>query len=293
MNCEQFEQLLDQYLDNELKGSVKLEFETHMVNCEGCGHLFAMSEAIGQIIAEPSFDEPMLSEDFSERVLNEIEKRQQRRRTLYRIAAPAGLVASVAIILMGIIIFSAKTTDSHNRLIVPVRLADAKVNSANNSATIIRMPKKQPLPIDKEFASVKSSNTDPQHMKNIQQTGIEHISQIEHISPTESLEAKSEIASSLSEKQDQLENSELNDELNTWLTNTLERAGLTVWELAQLKTLAWDKMREGLIDSLKTPSLLPAGNVIPINPIINNSADISTPQDNEDVSVDQQGLELI
>ncbi len=99
MNCRQFEHFLDQYLDGDLGGSLKLEFEAHLVDCKPCGHLYAMMDAVGAIIATPAPDEPKLSKGFADRVLAQHREREARpvkfRKTLYRITAAAGVVLVV------------------------------------------------------------------------------------------------------------------------------------------------------------------------------------------------------
>jgi anti-sigma factor RsiW len=90
---------MDQYLDGDLGGSLKLEFEAHLVECEGCGHLYAMMEAAGAILAAPAPDEPKMSIDFADRVLAGVKTRQTKpvkfRKFLHRISAAAGVVLMI------------------------------------------------------------------------------------------------------------------------------------------------------------------------------------------------------
>jgi len=99
VNCSQFEHFLDQYLDGELGGSLKLEFEAHLMECKPCGHLFAMMEAAGAIIAQPSPEEPQLSEGFADQVLVRMQTPQVRpvnfRRILYRVSAAASVALAI------------------------------------------------------------------------------------------------------------------------------------------------------------------------------------------------------
>ncbi len=297
MNCEQFESLLDRYLDGELNGTLKLEFEAHMVDCESCGHLYAMSEAIGQIIACPSSDEPVLSDNFSDRILAELDRRNHRTIMLRKILAPAGLVASVAIMLMGLILLSS-----------PSRYAN---DAVTKSAKVSKIKSPFMLPSD-EYARKDDASKD--------EIGLTDTIQIKGNTNTLAPEIigrsiVGELASDETDENDYnynnrlvegnviknsgvipddkaSENEKLEKELNSWLSQTLERAGQSVWELAELKTLAWDKMREELISSLRPTNLLPAGSVMPINPpIIDNSGDIDAPG-NEKINL-EQGLELI
>jgi hypothetical protein len=78
VNCRQFEHFLDQYLDGELKGSMKLEFEAHLVDCKTCGHLYATMDVVGAIISVPTPDEPRLSSGFADRVLARMKEQKVR-----------------------------------------------------------------------------------------------------------------------------------------------------------------------------------------------------------------------
>lgn len=96
MNCREFEHYLDSYLDGDLQGTLKLEFEAHLVNCESCGHEYAMMEAVGQIIAAPTPAEPRLSEDFSDRVMAGLSAQRKKdlrfRWVMTRLSRAAAIV---------------------------------------------------------------------------------------------------------------------------------------------------------------------------------------------------------
>ena len=284
MNCNQFEHLLNRYLDSELSGTLKLEFEAHMVDCESCGHLYAMSEAIGQIIAEPASDEPALSSDFSERVMAELEKRNQRKNVLRKILVPSGLVASIAIILVSIIMFSMPDGNMSKRF------ASARIGvSGVKSPFVLSLGHKADTHSDKVSNLAKKINSDDVKFELGLNMGDEVASMIGNKQNILHDKAREK---TLALKSMERDNMEVEKELNSWLNQTLERAGQTVWELAQLKSFAWDKMREELISSLSPPTLMPAGSVMPsMSPVIDNSADIDTSSDNN-INV-EQGLELI
>ncbi len=106
MNCRQFEQFLDQYLDGELEGTLKLEFEAHLVDCESCGHEFAVMEAVGEIISAPAPDEPRVSVNFADRVMADLSAQKQVRVKFRRVMAKASLAAAAMLILTGTVIFS-------------------------------------------------------------------------------------------------------------------------------------------------------------------------------------------
>lgn len=71
MNCSDCEQLFDAYLDGNLKGSLRLEFDAHRLRCQRCQQTLAMLEAVGDIIANDA-QVPDLSDDFTQRVMQEI-----------------------------------------------------------------------------------------------------------------------------------------------------------------------------------------------------------------------------
>ncbi len=286
MNCQQFEHLLDRYLDKELRGTLKLEFEAHMVECENCGHLYAMSEAIGQIIATPGTDEPILSEDFSERILGELEKRNHRRVALRKIFAPAGLVASVALILTSVIIFSSPTNDSGKRF-ASVSVKASKVKSAFEMSFKQRFADKSGIENIKDERIAETEAVGLRIGKD-----IVSITSKDDERDNEFHSNKDVTGSSVLATETERDKAEVEKELNSWLSQTLERAGQTVWELAELKTLAWDKMREELISSIRPTALMPAGSVIPVSPpVIDNSGDIGSSSDDK-INI-EQGLELI
>ena len=106
MNCYEFEQYLDQYLDGDFKGSLKLEFEAHVVDCEPCGHLFGMMEAMGEIITARSPREPVLSVDFSDRVMSGLAA-SKRKVKIYRWINRWSAAAAILVIAASGIIFSA------------------------------------------------------------------------------------------------------------------------------------------------------------------------------------------
>jgi len=100
VKCPQFEQLLDRYLNGELTGSFKLELEAHVVECEGCGHLLAMMQSVGQIIREPADDEPRLGGNFTEKVLSDLAVIDSRRRR-WRGLVVASSAAAALIMAVG------------------------------------------------------------------------------------------------------------------------------------------------------------------------------------------------
>ncbi len=100
MNCAEFEQLIDSYLDGELSGSLRLEFDAHRLRCRRCQLTMVMMESIGSVVAS---DRPAaaLSDDFTERVMETIETRRpwSVRFRPTRVAIVAGAVLQAAAVI--------------------------------------------------------------------------------------------------------------------------------------------------------------------------------------------------
>lgn len=75
MNCCDFEQLVDPFLDGELSGTLRLEFDTHRLRCPLCQQKLAMMEACEHVLAREDHT-PAISDDFSDRVMAAIAARQ-------------------------------------------------------------------------------------------------------------------------------------------------------------------------------------------------------------------------
>lgn len=92
MNCSDAEQFFDAYLDGELVGSLRLEFDAHRLRCTACQQKLAMMEACEHILAGDQRGS-LLSPDFSNRVMNQIRRSgsrpgaQPRRRLVFAAAA--------------------------------------------------------------------------------------------------------------------------------------------------------------------------------------------------------------
>ncbi len=101
MNCAEAEQFFDAYLDGELSGSMRLEFDAHRLHCPLCQQKLAMMEACEHIISRDGHL-PELPADFGDRVMEQIERkpitaRRHRRRRLMIVSAVALQVAAVIV----------------------------------------------------------------------------------------------------------------------------------------------------------------------------------------------------
>jgi hypothetical protein len=101
MNCSQAEQFFDAYLDGELSGSLRLEFDAHRLRCPLCQQKLAMMEACEHTLARDSHA-LTAPDDFTERVMDQIRERRviklhARRR---RITVAASVLAPAAAIAL-------------------------------------------------------------------------------------------------------------------------------------------------------------------------------------------------
>ncbi len=70
MHCVEIEQLMDAWLDGELSGSLKLEFDAHRLSCARCQNMLSMLEACQHVIADDA--PPAPSFDFTDRVMAQV-----------------------------------------------------------------------------------------------------------------------------------------------------------------------------------------------------------------------------
>lgn len=97
MNCSDAEQLFDAYLDGELSGALRLEFDAHRLRCGVCQKKLAMLESFEFVVASDD-RVPAVSDDFTDRVMASIGPRPvrlARRRRLAIFSAVALQAAAV------------------------------------------------------------------------------------------------------------------------------------------------------------------------------------------------------
>ena len=101
MKCADCEQLIDAYLDGELSGSLRVEFDAHRLRCRRCQLTVAMMESVEHVVAS-DHPAPVLSDDFTDRVMGSIEERQPLSARLRptRVAVVAGAVLQAAAVLV-------------------------------------------------------------------------------------------------------------------------------------------------------------------------------------------------
>jgi hypothetical protein len=104
MNCAEFEQLIDAYLDGELAGSLRVEFDAHRLRCRRCQLTMVAMESVETVVAN---DRPaaMLSDDFTDRVMGAIERRRPlavRLRPTRIVLAAGALLQAAAVIFLAV-----------------------------------------------------------------------------------------------------------------------------------------------------------------------------------------------
>ncbi len=105
MNCGESERLFDAYLDGQLTGTLRLEFDAHRLRCRHCQQTLAMLESCAHLIATDRRG-PSLSADFTERVMADVAARgphRVHRLRATRVAFVAGaLVQAAAVVLIAV-----------------------------------------------------------------------------------------------------------------------------------------------------------------------------------------------
>ncbi|MGD8454572.1 MAG: zf-HC2 domain-containing protein [Phycisphaerae bacterium] len=115
MNCAEFEQLLDCYLDGEISGSLRLEFDAHRLRCRRCQLTVAMMESVQHVVTSDR-DQPVLSDDFADRVMATIEQRRPLSLRLRptRVAVATGALLQAAAVLLLAVLWPTAQTDTPN-----------------------------------------------------------------------------------------------------------------------------------------------------------------------------------
>ncbi len=110
MNCPEFETLLDAYLDGQLAGTLRLEFDAHRLNCRRCQQTVALLESAGHVIAADA-DVPDLPADFSARVMRDLAAPAPKtlRFPATRVAVFAAALAQIAAALLFVVLWQIST----------------------------------------------------------------------------------------------------------------------------------------------------------------------------------------
>jgi anti-sigma factor RsiW len=192
MNCVQCKKLFDAYLDGQLAGSLRLEFDAHRLRCRHCQQTLAMLEAVGHVIASDG-DVPALSDGFTARVMRDVQRPRTLRFPAARVALVAGALLQAAAVLVFAIVLntrpaappveavasagragvgsSASPVDKPGAAFVRALIADAfqdrvsAMHAAGQQLTadVVNLAKylDMPLPDDVARASVKMASGNP------------------------------------------------------------------------------------------------------------------------------------
>jgi hypothetical protein len=106
MNCPECEQLFDAYLDGQLAGTLRLEFDAHRLRCPRCQQTLAMLEAAGHVIASDAVV-PELSPDFTDRIMQAVAAPAPRivRFPSTRVALFAAAIVQVAAVVSFVVLW--------------------------------------------------------------------------------------------------------------------------------------------------------------------------------------------
>lgn len=134
MNCAEFEQLLDSYLDGEISGSLRLEFDAHRLRCRRCQLTVAMMESVEHVVTSDR-NMPVLSDDFTDRVMASIERQRPLALRLRptRVAVVAGALLQAAAVLALAILWPASDVDSPHMATAPTMASSANGESLNDT----------------------------------------------------------------------------------------------------------------------------------------------------------------
>ncbi len=104
MNCIDVEQLIDAYLDGELSGALRVEFDAHRLSCDVCQRKVALLESCGDVLAGDQ-DLPALSGDFTDQVMHAVARRPRASLLPRRVAVltAVGLQAAAVVAVIWLI----------------------------------------------------------------------------------------------------------------------------------------------------------------------------------------------
>ena len=121
MNCHDVEQFFDAFLDGELDGSLRLEFDAHRLRCRECQQKLAMLETCTHILANDETATPSLDTDFTDGVMAAIADQEapqpMTRRVLHKIWPATALLPAAVLLLLAFVGprfgFQADPTEAH------------------------------------------------------------------------------------------------------------------------------------------------------------------------------------
>lgn len=123
MNCADCELLFDAYLDEQLTGSLRLEFDAHRLRCPRCQQQLALLESLGSVLASDS-GVPALSGDFTDRVMAEVQRPRRFLRLPLRTTVVSAAVVQAAAVLAFAVLWNRPDTPAAPLMDPPRQITD-------------------------------------------------------------------------------------------------------------------------------------------------------------------------
>lgn len=132
MNCSDAEQLFDAYLDGELSGALRLEFDAHRLRCGVCQKKIAMLESFEFVVASDDRT-PTISDDFTDRVMASLGSRPVRLARRRRVAIGSAVALQAAAVIVFAILWRSSASTSPS--VVPGERVSPELEVAMNDPT--------------------------------------------------------------------------------------------------------------------------------------------------------------
>jgi predicted anti-sigma-YlaC factor YlaD len=100
MNCSQFADLLDAYIDGELDASARVRFEKHADQCEECRNQLRAAEQLRDFLSQ--MDDDIAVPLPAQAAWRSAVRREARSRNIKRIYSVVGAVAAVCVMTIGV-----------------------------------------------------------------------------------------------------------------------------------------------------------------------------------------------
>lgn len=99
VNCAEFQNLLDGYIDGELDAIRRAEFEAHAAKCASCGEALRAAEQLRDFLAH--MDDDLAVPLPAQAAWRKAVRAEARRRRLKRVYAACGAAAAVCLVAIG------------------------------------------------------------------------------------------------------------------------------------------------------------------------------------------------
>lgn len=99
MNCSEFQKLLDAYIDGELDGVQRAEFEAHTAKCDSCAQALRAAEQLRDFLAH--MNDELAVPLPAQAAWRKAVRAEARKRRMKRVYAACGAVAAVCAVTIG------------------------------------------------------------------------------------------------------------------------------------------------------------------------------------------------